>query len=471
MSEKNTKPTVLIVDDDEEIRAQMKWALTKEYKVLTAENRADALRQFSKGRPNITLLDLGLPPNPNSPEEGLATLAEVLAEDPHAKVIIVSGQGEKENALRAVDIGAYDFLSKPVDMAELRLVLRRCAYLAGLEAENRSLRDSVQPQVFEGMVAASPEMLGLFKMIQKVAKSDAPVLLLGESGTGKEMAANAIHRQSARKGQPFVAINCSAIPESLIESELFGHEKGAFTDAHAQRLGLIESAEGGTLLLDEIGELSPPVQVKLLRFLQEKCIQRVGGRKEITIDTRVIAATHANLNDEIDKGRFRQDLYFRLAVVELQLPPLRDRGNDVSVLSRQFLQQFAKENGKQNLKFAPETVDAMIAHDWPGNVRELQNRVHRAVIMADNRLISAEDLELTPSPRADGSKSEVSLKEAKLKLERQMVQRALISHEGKVAAAARELGVSRPTLYELMDKLNISKAEPMTKIITPDAPE
>lgn len=455
----STDSVLLIVDDDEEIRSQMKWALTKEYKILTACDREDAVRQGTKAHPDVVVLDLGLPPDPNSPKEGMNTLSELLAADPTAKVIIVSGQGEKDNALKAIDLGAYDFLSKPVDMEELRLVLRRCVYLANLEKENRELRNKVQPVEFEGMLAGSREMQDVFKVIQKVAKSDAPVLLLGESGTGKEMTANAIHKQSDRRDKSFVAINCNAIPESLLESELFGHEKGAFTDAHTQRIGLIESAEGGTLLLDEIGELSPPVQVKLLRFLQEKTIKRVGGRKEITVDTRVISATHADLKEAVIKETFRQDLYFRLAVVELQLPPLRDRGNDALILSRQFLQQFAEENGRKQLTFAPETIEAMTSYTWPGNVRELQNRVHRAVIMADNRRISPDDMELKSAAE---DQPVVTLKDARQQVERQMVKRALCRHSGKIAGAARELGISRPTLYELMDKLNISRDEPST---------
>ena len=446
------KPTLLIVDDDEEIRTQMKWALMEEYAVLVAEDRTGAVAQFKAGDPDVTLLDLGLPPRPNDPEEGLAALSELLALDPAAKIIIVSGQGEKETALRAVGAGAYDFLCKPVNPDELRMVLRRCVYLAGLENEYRALQQQLRPKVFENMLASSPEMHAVFDMIRKVAASSAPVLVLGESGTGKEMVAHAIHRQSSRKDKPFVAINCSAIPENLIESELFGHEKGAFTGADKQRKGLIEGAADGTLFLDEIGDLPASVQVKLLRFLQDKRLQRVGGREDFQIDTRIVAATNADLKQSITEGRFREDLFFRLAVVVLNLPPLRKRGIDVTTLAQEFLIRFAAENGRKDLVFAPTTLNAIALHGWPGNVRELQNRVQRAVIMADGKKIQVGDMELN-----EASALPLTLKEAREALERDMLERALKTHGGKVTAAAKELGISRPTFYELMEKLGIAK--------------
>ena len=315
-----TKPTLLIVEDDEDIRTQMKWALAADYEVVMAGDRAGAVAAFTANRPTVTLLDLGLPPRPNEPEEGLATLSALLALDPLAKVIIVSGQGDKQNALRAVGAGAYDFLCKPVDMDELKLVLQRCVYVAELEQEYRALQQSQQAEVFEDMLGASPQMQAVFTFIRKVAPTSAPVLILGESGTGKEMVAQALHRRSPQKNGPFVAINCNAIPENLLESELFGHEKGSFTGAHTQRKGHIESAAGGTLFLDEIGELPASVQVKLLRFLQEKRFQRVGGRQEIQSDARVIAATNVNLQESVASGKFREDLYFRLAVVVVKVP-------------------------------------------------------------------------------------------------------------------------------------------------------
>jgi len=333
------KHKLLIVDDDEAIRTQMIWALSQDYEVHFAEDRKGALEAFEANSPAVTLLDLGLPPRPNECDEGLAALSEILAADSTAKVIIVSGQGEKRNAIEAVGAGAYDFLCKPVEMEELRLLLRRCIHVVELEKEYRELQQSQRHDVFENMLGTSPQMQAAFAFIRKVAGTDAPVLLLGESGTGKEMAAAAIHRRSARKNGPFVAINCNAIPENLLESELFGHEKGAFTGAHIQRNGLMETASGGTLFLDEIGELPPTIQVKLLRFLQEQRLQRVGGRQEIQIDTRLVAATNADLKQMIEAGKFREDLYFRLAVVTIRLLPLRERGQDVVFLAREFLQR------------------------------------------------------------------------------------------------------------------------------------
>src|SRR5438309_1955681 len=388
------KPVLLLVDDDEVIQTQMKWSLNTDYDIVSAEDRAGALEAFKRTKPAATLLDLGLPPRPNDADEGLAALSELLAIDETAKIIIVSGQGEKKNALHAVGAGAYDFLCKPIDPDELKLLLRRCVYLADLEREYREVQRNVRANVFEDMLGTSPQMQGVFAFIRKVAGTTAPVLLLGESGTGKEMAALAIHRRSPRKEGPFVPINCNAIPENLLESELFGHEKGAFTGAHAQRKGLMESAGGGTLFLDEIGELPPPIQIKLLRFLQEQRFQRVGGRQEIQIDTRIIAATNVDLKQAVANGRFREDLYFRLAVVVIKLPPLRDRGEDVDLLAREFLQQFAAQSDKGSLRFAPDAVRAVKRHTWPGNVRELQNRIKRAVIMADGKRVTASDLEL-----------------------------------------------------------------------------
>jgi two-component system NtrC family response regulator len=450
------KPTVLIVDDDETIRTQMKWALSQDYEILTAEDRPRALEAFKAGNPAVTLLDLGLPPHPNDPEEGLSALSELLGMHKTAKVIVVSGQGTKKNALEAVGAGAYDFLCKPVEIEELKLLLRRCIYVVELEREYAELQRNMRAGVFEDMLGTSPQMQGVFAFIRKVATTHAPVLLLGESGTGKEMAALAIHRRSARKEGPFIPINCNAIPENLLESELFGHEKGAFTGAHIQRNGLIETAAGGTLFLDEIGELPPNIQVKLLRFLQEQRFQRVGGRKEIVSDARVIAATNSNLKDSITHGKFREDLYFRLAVVVIKLPPLRERGDDAVLLGREFLQKFAVEVGKANVTFAPSALRAVSSYAWPGNVRELQNRVKRAVIMADSKRITERDLELNdPAENVPAT----TLKEAREAVERELVQQALKRHLGRISSAAAELGVSRPTLYELMEKLGIQRSE------------
>jgi two-component system, NtrC family, response regulator len=450
------KPKLLIVDDDEEIRTQMRWALTQDYDIQLAGDRASALEAFRSSRPAVVLLDLGLPPHPGTPEEGLATLSELIAADGMVKVVIVTGQGEKENALRAVGSGAYDFLGKPVEMVELKLMLKRCFHIAQLEREYRDMQLRFQGDAFEGMLGTNPRMLAVFNSIRKVATTDAPVLILGESGTGKEMAAQAIHHRSNRKDGPFVAINCSAIPETLIESELFGHEKGAFTGAHVQRKGRIESANGGTLFLDEIGEVPLPIQVKLLRFLQEQRIERVGGRQEIQVDTRVIAATNADLKKGMSGGTFREDLFYRLAVVQIVLPSLADREDDVLLLAQSFLERYAAQNDKAGLAFGPEALKAIRRYSWPGNVRELQNRVKRGVIMCGKKRLTAEDLELSDTANpAHGS----SLKDAREAVEREMIQNSLRRHSGKITAVATELGISRPTLYELIAKLGIPKQE------------
>ena len=449
-----TKPKLLIVDDDEDIRVQMKWALADDYDVAMAGDRASAVSAFTSERPLVTLLDLGLPPSPNTTDEGMSVLSGLLVLDRQAKVIVVSGQGDRQNALRAVGAGAYDFLCKPVDTDDLRLVLQRCVHVAQLEREYRALQENGKPAAFEEMLGASPQMQTVFAFVRKVAGTTAPVLILGENGTGKEMVARAIHRRSRNRDAPFVAINCSAIPEALLESELFGHEKGAFTGAHAMRKGLIESAAGGTLFLDEIGELSPPLQVKLLRFLQEKTFQRVGGRQEIQSDARVVAATNVNLKESVAAGRFREDLYFRLAVLVMTLPPLRERGDDVALIANELLRRYAGQHLRNGLAFTPDAIRAMNQHTWPGNVRELQNRVQRAVIMADGKRVTARDLEL-----ADGAEAAPprTLREAREQVEREVVESALRRHGGSITAASHELGISRPTLYELLDKLAIAR--------------
>lgn len=450
------KPRLLIVDDDEEIRTQMKWSLAADYEIVSAGDRPAALEAFLASKPAVVLLDMGLPPKPGTPEEGLTALSEMMAIDQTAKIVVITGQGEKEIALQAIGSGAYDFLGKPLDMEELKFLLRRCFHVSRLEREYRDMQQRVKDDGFEGLLGGSPSMQAVFSSIRKVATTDAPVLILGDSGTGKEMTARAIHQRSQRKDGPFVAINCGAIPETLMESELFGHEKGSFTGAHAQRKGRIESAEGGTLFLDEVGEISPSLQVKLLRFLQERVIERVGGRTEIPVDTRVISATNADLKKKMAAGSFREDLYYRLAVVQILLPPLKDRGDDVALLARSLLQRFAAESGKSGVTFTADGLRAIRAYTWPGNVRELQNRVKRGLIMCSNRRVTAADLELASG---DAMSAPVSLKEARESLERNLINEALRKHGGKISSAAAELGVSRPTFYELMDKLGIQKPE------------
>jgi two-component system NtrC family response regulator len=449
-------PKLLIVDDDEEIRTQMKWALCQNYDILLAQDRSSALAAFSAQHPSVVLLDLGLPPNPGTSQEGMAALAEINRHDSSVKIIIVSGQGERQTALQAIGAGAFDFLTKPINIEELKVILKRAFHVAGLERDYFDLQQEVQTESFEGMLGASAPMHRVFNSIRKVASSDAPVLILGESGTGKEMVALAIHRRSPRKDGPFVAINCSAIPDTLLESELFGHEKGSFTGAHAQRKGRIEMAAGGTLFLDEIGELPPLLQVKLLRFLQEQAIERVGGRQEIKVDTRIVAATNVDLKKAIADERFREDLYYRLAVVVIPLPALRERDNDIRLLAQEFLRRCADKNGKQGVTFGQEALQALSSHSWPGNVRELENRVKRAVIMAEGKRLTADDLELA---RRTTTPPGASLKEAREAVERDLVQKALQKHDGKIARAAIELGISRPTLYELMEKLGIQRHE------------
>ena len=448
-------PKLLIVDDDEEIRTQMKWALAKDYETLLAGDRAEAIAKFSSEKPAAVLLDLGLPPHPGNPEEGLAALSELLALDRFAKIVIITGQNEKEIALRAIGAGAYDFLCKPVQMDELNFLLKRCIHVSELEKEFAGMQSLLAGESFEGILGGSPKMRPVFDLIRKVATTDASVLILGESGTGKEMVARAVHNKSDRRDGPFVAINCGAIPENLLESELFGHERGAFTGAHIQREGKLETANGGTLFLDEIGEMPPALQVKLLRFLQDQTFERVGGREEIHVNVRVIAATNADLPKHMADGTFREDLFYRLAVVQILLPPLRERENDVLLLAKFFLQHFAADANKPELAFEPDVLRALNKHPWPGNVRELENCVRRAVIMAEGLRITAHDLELNGNGiKTNGA---VTMKDAREAVERQMLQQALRKYSGKITPAAAELGLSRPTIYELMDKLGITK--------------
>ncbi len=447
------KPILLIVDDDEEIRSQMRWALNDDYQIVQADDKASALEEFREKSPGVVLLDLGLPPNPNSTEEGLSILSEILVLDSLTKVIIVSGQGERQNAIQAIGRGAYDFIGKPVDIENLQLVLKRSFHLASLEREYREIKHQYLNNSFEGMLGSSDAMQKVFESIRKVATTDAPIMILGESGTGKEMAAMAIHNRSARKEGPFVPINCSAIPETLLESELFGHEKGSFTGAESQRIGKIEQANNGTLFLDEIGEVPLSVQVKLLRFLQEQCIERVGGREQIKINARVIAATNADLKQGMDKGTFREDFYYRLSVVEILLPALRNRDTDIDLISKAILQNCLAETGNKKLSFSKKAINALRKHKWPGNVRELQNRVRRAVIMSEGNQISPQDLEL----EGGLERGHLTLKQAREEVEKDMITRALKKHSGKISPAAAELGISRPTFYELMDKLDIRR--------------
>lgn len=448
------KQKLLIVDDDEDLRTQMKWALTADYNVYLAEDRQSAIAIINKEQPAVVTLDLGLPPNPAGVEEGFAILDHILDNYSHTKVIIITGRGEKEYALRAVEKGAYDFFYKPIQLDELKVVLRRAFHVSQLEHEQREMRHRLSGDTFEGMIGTSPKMQDVFSTIRKVATTDAPVLIRGESGTGKELVARAIHRLSLRESKHFIPINCSAIPENLIESELFGHEKGTFTGAHAQRKGRFEMAEGGTLFLDEIGDLPLTLQVKLLRFLQEKTIERVGGREQIEVDTRVLAATNRDLEEAMKNATFRDDLYYRLSVINISLPALRERDADVVLLAKTFLDRYTSETRKKIKGFSSEAIEAIESYSWPGNVRELENRIKRAVIMSEGKKITLEDLEMKA---VAGKREGLVLKDAREILEKGLILKAIARNENNLTKAASELGISRPTLYDLMEKLGIPK--------------
>ncbi len=489
------KQKLLIVDDDEDLRTQMKWALAQDYKILLAEDRPGAVAAMRKEQPAVITLDLGLPPLPAGVEEGFAALDDILNEYGQTKVIIITGRGEKENALRAVEKGAYDFFYKPIQLDELKVVLRRAFHLSRLEGEQRTLQKRLSGDTFEGMLGTSPKMQEIYAVTRKVSTTDAPVLIMGESGTGKELVARAMHRLSVRQAKPFIVINCGAIPENLLESELFGHEKGAFTGAHIQRKGRFEMAEGGTLFLDEIGELPPSLQVKLLRFLQERVIERIGGREQIDVDARVVAATNRDLKEAMKDGNFREDLYFRLGVILMSLPPLRERGGDIILLAKAFLERYADENRRKINGFTDQAIAAIAQYEWPGNVRELENRIKRAVIMAEGAKIIPADLDMAEvAPAAEGAKiipghldtaevapategvkiisaeaapagvpapaskyEKMRLKEARESLEKEMLAKALSGNKGNLTRVATELGISRPTLYDLMEKFGIPK--------------
>jgi len=446
------KPRILIVDDDDELRTQMKWALNTNYDVLLAEDRPNAVELLKRDKPGVVTLDLGLPPSPGDTREGFQALADMLQFDPLLKVVVVTGQDEKENGMEAIALGAYDFFCKPVNIDELRVVVDRAIHIQQLERGRRQSTLSDDCETFEGIIGESPQMRGVFTSIEKVSKSEASVLVIGESGTGKELVARAIHQRSGRKSGPFVAINCGAIPENLLESELFGHEKGAFTGAHIQRQGRVELAHGGTLFLDEIGELSGPLQVKLLRFLQEHQIERVGGRSSIHVDARIIAATNMDLTKAMAEGRFREDLYYRLAVVLVPMPPLRQRQGDIQLLAKTFLQRQAATQDKA-MVFTPKAHKAMEIYGWPGNVRELENRIQRASIMAENGRITPKDLGISQYSDYEGQ----GLEKARQAVEKQMVEAALARNKGNLTRAAAELEISRPSLYELIDKLGIPR--------------
>jgi two-component system NtrC family response regulator len=447
-------PKLLIVDDDSDICRQMKWALAQDFEVFVAEDRQSTLKVFKQERPAVVTLDLGLPPDPHGVEEGLHTLHDILHEDISAKVIVITGQEGREHALEAIGQGAYDFFRKPIQLDELTVLIRRALHVYQLEQEHRARQLQEHQESFEGMLGASPQMQEVFATIRRVAPTEVSVVISGESGTGKELVALALHRHSARRDGPFVAIDCSAIPENLLESELFGHEKGAFTGAHRQRQGRVELAQGGTLFLDEVGELSLALQVKLLRFLQEHQVERVGGRDTIHVDARVLAATNVDLERAVADGSFREDLYYRLGIVRMTLPPLRHRGPDIVMLAKALLGRYAVEMQNKVTGLDRRALLALQTYGWPGNVRELENRLKRAVIMTKRRRLTPEDLEL---PSSDATDTVRTLKEARALLEKDLILRGLARHQGNITRAADELGVSRPTLHDLIAKYAIER--------------
>ena len=453
MSEKADKaPKVLLVEDDVGLQKQIKWSLD-DYEVVIADDREAALNQIRRFEPAVVLLDLGLPPDPDGATEGLATLQQILQLVPGTKIIVVTGNQDRGNAVKAVGMGAFDFYHKPFDEQVLKLVIDRAFKVYSLEQENRVLAARARAEPLQGLITNAPEMLKVCRMVEKVAPSDASVLLLGESGTGKEVLARGLHELSPRNKERFVAINCAAIPDNLLESELFGYEKGAFTGAAKQTIGKIEYADQGTLFLDEIGDLPMPLQAKLLRFLQERVIERLGGRGEIPVNVRVIAATHQRLTELIQAERFREDLFYRLSEITVNIPPLRERSGDKTLLAHALMERF-NETQKRNVRsIAPDALQAIEAHPWPGNVREMENTMKRAVIMADGTQITCEDIGLSPPVEADDQP--LNLRQVRDEAERHAVTRAIARSNGNIAQAAELLGVSRPTLYDLMSRFNL----------------
>jgi len=447
---------LLIVDDSPEICKQMKWGLGKEYQVLLAQDVEEALKLFRRHKPKVLTLDLGLPPDVDGATEGLRCLEDILHEQPDTKVIVLSGNEDQGNALKAVQFGAYDFYRKPIDLPELKVILQRAYKLAALEEENRRLQTESWSDCDRGggILGQCPQMEEVFSTIHKVAPADIPILILGENGTGKELVAKAIHRQSLRNKGELIPLNCGAIPENLLEAEFFGYEKGAFTGAATQVKGKVEYAHEGTLFLDEIGELPLALQVKMLRFLQEKKLQRVGGRKDIDVDTRIVAATNVDIDEAIQQGNFREDLYYRISVITIQLPPLRERGEDILLLANYFLNRYAAEFAKKIKGYSSAAETALNKHPWPGNVREMENRIKRAILLAEGPVLEPCDLGFEALGKAEPefSTQGLTLKEARDRLERDMLVTALKKNDGNVAKSSEELGVSRPTFYDLMKK-------------------
>ncbi len=449
------KPYLLVIEDDEGLREQLKWAFSN-YEVITAQDKIEAITKLRRYEPGVVTLDLGLPPDPCGYEEGLNILQEIVSLSPSTKVIMVTGQSDRIVAMQAINMGAYDFYVKPIESQALSLIVDRAYYLHTLEKEYNQLNTLTLSHSIKGILTSSPSMQKVCRTVQKVAPNNISILLLGESGTGKEVLANALHEHSDRSHEPFVAINCAAIPETLLESELFGYEKGAFTGAVKQTLGKIEMANKGTLFLDEIGDLPISLQPKLLRFLQERTFERLGGRSQISVDVRVVCATHHDLQESIQAHTFREDLYYRLSEVTISIPPLRERIGDAAVMARLFLSRFAQEYKRPVKRFTPEALDAIHSYSWPGNVRELENKIKRAVVMADTSQITLSDLDL---PFNDLHAMPFNLKQIRDSAEKEAITTALNYCDSNMSKAAELLGVTRPTLYNLMEKLAMTERE------------
>jgi len=447
----NEKKTLLVVEDDPGLQKQLKWSF-ENYEVVIAGDRAEAITAVRRYQPSVVTLDLGLPPDPANASEGLATLKEILELTPATKIIVVTGNDDREVAVQAVALGAYDFYQKPVEIDILNLIIDRAFHLDELENENKRLANKTE-EPLQGMIAVSKPMLDLARMVEKIAPADVTTLLLGDSGTGKELLAKALHNLSPRKNKPFIAVNSAAIPENLLESELFGYEKGAFTGAAKQTRGKIEYADKGTFFLDEIGDLPMALQAKLLRFLQERTIERIGGRTEIPVDIRIVCATHRNLQELIAEGTFREDLYYRLSEMTIKIPPLRDREGDAIVIATAFAKRFSEQQHKNIKGFTKDAAQEIEAYHWPGNIRELENKVKRAVIMADNSYITSEDLEFTH--KQDDALFPLNLKEVREIAETTAIKRAISYSNNNISQAAKLLGVTRPTLYTLFNKYGI----------------
>jgi two-component system, NtrC family, response regulator len=450
MSETDELPVLLVVEDDEGLQRQLKWAY-EGYRVVCAGDRASAIEALRAHEPAVVTLDLGLPPDPDGTDEGFATLEQILRLKPDTKVIVATGHGARESALKAVGMGAYDFYKKPVDIDDLGLIVARAFHLHEIEDENRRL-EAGGTTVLGSMITAAPEMLKVAKTIERVASADVSVMLLGASGTGKELLARAVHEQSGRKGE-FIAINCAAIPENLLEAELFGYERGAFTGAVKSNVGKIELAEGGTLFLDEVGDIPLPLQVKLLRFLQERVIERIGGRQPIAVDTRIVCATHQDLEAMIGESRFREDLYYRLAEIVVKIPSLGERPGDAALLARHFVNRFGRELNSKVQSLSPDALAAIDVYPWPGNVRELENRIKRAIIMADGRTVGAADLDLPGA--ATEQPDPINLRTARELADRKAIRQAMSRTENNISGAAKLLGISRPTLYDLLKQYRL----------------